>query len=167
MSECPFSVATHLRVAKSQTLSVLSSAPETTRRPPGNSATLLTYDDDRSSQKSGGRRAPHAILALVPFQRRHALAGRHVPHLERLVARRRHEASPVRRDDNALDLRRRHIVTKVQWTPQRTTCLCPFSVAMHMPVATSHTLSVMSSAPETTRRPSGNTATLLTYDEGT
>ena len=47
------------------------------------------------------------------MQRLHALAGRHVPHLERLVARRRHDAPPVRRYGNAIDLRRRHIITKV------------------------------------------------------
>ena len=48
---------------------------------------------------------------------------------------------------------------------RRTVCLCPFSVATHLLVATSHTLSVLSSDADTTRRPSGNTATLLTYDE--
>ena len=40
----------------------------------------------------------------VPFQRRHTLAGRHVPHLERVVVRRRHDAPPVRGDGNARDL---------------------------------------------------------------
>ena len=83
LSECPFSVATHSPVATSQTLSVLSSDPETTRRPSGEMATLLTYDGDTSLQKYSGRRAPHFVR--VPFQRRQALAGRHVPDLERLV----------------------------------------------------------------------------------
>ena len=46
------------------------------------------------------------------MQRRHAFAGRHVPHLERLVVRRRHDALPVRKHCNAKDLRRRHINTK-------------------------------------------------------
>ena len=133
------------------------------RRPSGNTATPRTYDDARSSQKYSGRRAPHPVR--VPFQRRHAFAGRHVPHLERLVPRRRHDAPPVRKHGNAIDLRRRHIITKVQWTPQRTLPECPRSVATHSPVATSHTLSVLSLDPDTTRRPSGNTATPQTYDE--
>ena len=101
--------------------------------------------------------ATHALR--VPFQRRHALAGRHVPHLERLVVRRRHDAPPVRKHGNAIDLRRSQIITKVQRTPQRTESECPSSVATHSPVATSHTLSVWSRDPETTRRPSANTAT--------
>ena len=42
---------------------------------------------------------------------------------------------------------------------QRTQYECPFSVATHSPVATSHTLSVWSRDADTTRRPSGNTAT--------
>ena len=101
----------------------------------------------------------------VTFQRRHAFAGRHVPHLERLVRRPRHDALKVWMHRNAPDLRRRHIITKVQWTPQRTHSECPSSVATHSPVATSHTLSVVSYDADTTRRPSGNTATQLTYDE--
>ena len=138
-SECPFSVATHSPVTTSQTLSVLSSDPDTTRRPSGNTATLLTYDEDRSSQKYSGRRATHPIR--VPSQRRHAFAGRHVPDLERLVGGRRHDAPPVRRDGNTIDLRRSQIITKVQRTPQRTRSECPRSVATHLPVATSQTLS--------------------------
>jgi hypothetical protein len=134
-----------------------------TRRPSGNTATPETYDEARSSQKYSGRRAPHAIQ--VPFQRRHAFAGRHVPHLERLVFRPRQDAPPVRRDGDGPDLRRSQIITKVQRIPQRTVFECPSSVAKHLPVATSHTLSVLSYDPETTRRPSGNTATQLTYDE--
>ena len=86
-------------------------------------------------------------------------------HLERLVLRRGHDAPPVRGDGDAHDLRRSQIITKVQRTPQRTPNECPFSVATHSPVATSHTLSVLSRDAETTRRPSGNTATLSTYDE--
>ena len=101
----------------------------------------------------------------MPFQRRHASTGRHVPHLERLVVRRRHDAPPVRKHRNAIDLRRRRIITNVQRTPQRTHSECPFSVATHLPVATSQTLSVLSPDADTTRRPSGNTATLQTYDE--
>ena len=106
-------------------------------------------------------------ITRVPFQRRHALAGRHVPHLKRVVARPRHDAPPVRKHRNAIDLRRSQIITKVQRTPQRTSLECPSSVATHLPVATSHTLSVLSVDAETTRRPSGNTATQLTYEEDT
>jgi len=106
----------------------------------------------------------------VPFQRRHASTGRHVPHLERLVARRRHDAPPVRKHRNALDLQRRHITTTVLQNADaasRTASECPSSVATHLPVATSQTLSVSSLDADTTRRPSGNTATLKTYDEDT
>ena len=144
-------------------MSVLSFDADTMRRPSGNTATLRTYDEDISSQKYSGRRATH--LRRVPFQRRHAFTGRHVPHLERLVARRRHDAPPVRKHGNAIDLRRSQIITKVQRTPQRTVSECPSSVARHLPVATSHTLSVLSHDADTTRRPSGNTATPQTYDE--
>ena len=38
------------------------------------------------------------------MQRRHACTRRHVPHLERLVARRRHDAPPVRKHRNAPNL---------------------------------------------------------------
>ena len=131
-----------------------------------------------------GRRAPrepvHALLrarAAAPGLSRGAGAAArggvilslvfYPPELERLVARRRHDAPPVRKHGNAKDLRRRHIITKVQRTPQRTQFECPFSVATHLPVATSHTLSVLSSDPDTTRRPSGETATHLTYNEDT
>ena len=161
--ECPCSVATHLPVATSHTLSVLSHDADTTRRPSGNTATHLTYDEARSSQKYSGRRATHPIR--VSFQRRHAFARLDVPDLERVVLRARNDAPPVRKHGNAADLRRSHIITKVQWTPQRTVSECPVSVATHSPVVTSQILSVLSSDPETMRRPSGEMATLLTYDE--
>ena len=144
-------------------MSVSSRDPDTTRRPSGNTATQKTYDEARSSRKYSGRRATHVIR--VSFQRRHAFAGRHVPDLERVVVRPRHDAPPVWKHGNAPDLRRSQIITKVQRTPQRTLSECPSSVATHLPVATSQTLSVLSSDPDTTRRPSGNTATLKTYDE--
>ena len=48
---------------------------------------------------------------------------------------------------------------------QRTSNECPFSVATHSPVATSQTLSVSSLDPDTMRRPSGDMATQLTYNE--
>ena len=107
----------------------------------------------------------------VPFQRRHTLARRHVPHLERPVVRPRNNAPPVRRYGNALDLLRSQIITKAQRTPQRTSSECPSSVATHSPVTTSHTLITpgFRKAPsqETTRRPSGDMATQLTYNEET
>ena len=118
--------------------------------------------------------ATHAVR--VPFQRRHAFAGRRVPHLQRSGLMHSQERSPghdaptVRRHGNAPGLRRRHIITKVLQkadAARRTTCGCPSSVAthLHLPVATSHTLIVLSFDADTTRRPSGNTATLLTYEE--
>ena len=89
-----------------QSLSVLSPDPETTRRPSGDTATPLTYNEDpvHKSSTQSGRRAPH--VTRVPFQRRHAFARRHVPHLERVVPRPRHDAPPVRKHRNAADLRR-------------------------------------------------------------
>ena len=118
----------------SQTLSVLSHDPDTTRRPSGEMATHSTYDEARSSQKHSGRRNAPNPSALQASPR---TAGRHVPDLERVVARRRNDAPPVRKHGNALDLRRSQIITKVQWTPQRTLSECPSSVATHSPVATS------------------------------
>ena len=154
-------------------MSVLSSDADTTRRPSGETATPRTYDEARSSQKYSGRRAPHHIR--VPFQRRQAFAGLDVPHLDHswtIPPITRHDAPPVRKHGNAHDLRRRHIITKLQRTPQRTAFECPCSVATHSPVATPHTLSTprppnADPSQETMRRPSGNTATQLTYDEAT
>ena len=129
--------------------------PETRQRP------RPTTKPDH--HKSTADAATHGVR--VPFQRRHALAGRHVPHLERVVLRRRNDAPPVRKHRNAIDLRRSQIITKVQWTPQRTWPECPSSVATHSPVATSQTLSVLSPDPDMMRRPSGDMATQLTYNE--
>ena len=164
LCKCPVSVATHFPVATSHTLRVLSFDPETTRRPSGNTATHSIYIKDTSPKKKGGHCAPH--FSRVPFQRRHAFTGRYIPQLETLVERRRNDVPPVWKDRNAADLRRSHI-TKVQIvdTAQRTFSECPFSVFTHFPVATSHTLSVLSPDAETTRRPSGNTATPWTYNE--
>ena len=50
----------------------------------------------------------------VPFQRRHALAGRHVPHLELIVPAPRNDAPPVRRYGNTFNLQRRHITRVLQ-----------------------------------------------------
>ena len=151
-------------------MSVLSPDAVTTRRPSGDMATPWTYDEDASAQNYSGRRAAHG--RRVPFQRPQLDElrqvhghGRNAPELERLFLRRGHDAPPVRRYGDAQDLRRSQIITKAQWTPQRTVPECPSSVATHSPVATSHTLSVLSLDADTTRRPSGEMATLRTYDE--
>ena len=59
----------------SQTLSVLSHDPETTRRPSGNTATQLTYDEARSSQKYSGRRNARSPSALSASVRRIRIYG--------------------------------------------------------------------------------------------
>ena len=108
-----------------------------------------------------------ASTALRERPKRTRYLGLAREHLERVVLRPRHDAPPVRKHGNALDLRRRQIITKVQRTPQRTERECPSSVARHSPVAKSQTLSVLSADADTTRRPSGEMATLWTYDEDT
>ena len=50
-------------------------------------------------------------------------------------------------------------------TARRTESLSPFSDDTHSPLATSHTLRFLPYDPETMRRPSGETATQVTYDE--
>ena len=104
----------------------------------------------------------------VPFQRRHASTGRHVPHFEP-AGRRRRDAPPVRKHGNTRDLQRRQITTKVLQKADAARCTSKFTliVATHLPVATSHILIVLSFDPETTRRPSGDMATHLTYDKDT
>ena len=97
--ECPSSVATHLPVATSQTLSVTSKSQTRRAARPGTRQRHSTYDEARSSQKYSGRRNARSLR--VPFQRRHAFAGRHVPDLERVVVRPRHDAPPVRKHGNA------------------------------------------------------------------
>ena len=119
--------------------------------------------------------ATHAVR--VPFQRRHAFAGRRVPHLQRSGLMHSQERSPghdaptVRRHGNAPGLRRRHIITKVLQKADAMHRTLPervfISVATHSPVAMSHTLSVPSHDADTMRRPSGNTATQRTYNEDT
>ena len=60
------------------------------------------------------------------LQRRHAFAGRNVPHLAPVPVppvpttspRPRNDAAPVRKHCNAFDLRRSQIITKVQRTPR-------------------------------------------------
>ena len=93
---------------------------------------------------------------------------RQPPQLERLVPRRRHDAPPVRKHGNTHDLRRKQITKDANADAAlRTGSECPCSVATHLPVSTFHTMSVSSSDPETTCRPSGKTATHLTYNEDT
>ena len=106
----------------------------------------------------------------VSFQRRLARPRRHEPHLECVVGRPRHDTLPVGKHGNAIDLQRMQIIKKVQQeadAARLTSFVCPSSVATHLPVATSHTLSWVSNDPETTRRPSGNTATQMTCNEDT
>ena len=124
-----------------------------------------THDEARSSQKYTGRRNARD---RVPFQRRHAFAGRHVPHLERVVGRPRHDAPPVRKHGNAPDLRRSHVITKSTWTPRAVTRV-PFQrrhafAGRHVPHLERLVARRRHDAPP---GPSGNTATQLTYDEHT
>ena len=101
-------------VATSQTESV---SRATQRRRAARPGTRQHKDLQRttSSQKYSGRPTPSSGA----FQRRHASTGRHVPDLERLVARPRHDAPPVRGKHGAHS-RRSQIITKAQRTPQRT-----------------------------------------------
>ena len=134
---------------------------DTRRRPSGNTA---TYKEDRSSQKYYKKRTqqhtepecPSSVAEHSPVAKSQTLS---VLSADAETTRRPsgEMATLVTYDED--------IITKVQWTPRRTICECPFSVATHSPVATSHTLSVMSADADTTRRPSGNTATLRTYNE--
>ena len=128
-----------------QSLSVLSHAPDTTRRPSGEMATPRTYDEARSSKQYRDA-ATHGSSALAASPR---IAGRHVPDLERLS----HDADTTRRPSGntaTINSRRSQIITKVQRTPQRTLEECPFSVARTRR-SPSHTLSVLSHDPDTTR----------------
>ena len=167
--ECPSSVATHLPVATSHTLSVLSLDPDTTRRPSGNTATPQTYDEAISSQKYYKKRTPQRTLSECPSS-----VATHSHHLTFLTC---HTLSVSSSDAETMRRPSGEIATLLTYdedhhkeyykkrTPQRTWSECPFSVATHLPVATSHTLSVLSPDTDTTRRPSGNTATQKTYDE--
>ena len=87
----------------------------------------------------------------------------------RPVGRPRHDAPPVQQHGNAIDLQRRRIrkALPIVDAARRTLFEWPFSVNTHLPVATSHTLSVLSHDPDTTCCPSGNNATHSTYNEDT
>ena len=98
----------------------------------------------------------------MPGQRRDALARGRVPDLDRLVVRPGDDAPAVGEDGDSPDLKARKITRERTRTPRHTVLECPASVATHSPVAASHTLTVSSLDPETTRRPSGKTATLRT-----
>ena len=128
----------------------MSSDPDTTRRPSGEMATHLTYDEDTSSQKYSGRRnarssleCPSSVATHSPVATSHTLS---VLSFDPDTTRR-----PSGNTATPLDLRRSQIITKVQWTPQRTPLECPCSVATHSPVATSHTLSAPLSDAQTRR----------------
>ena len=95
----------------------------------------------------------------MPGQRRDALARGRVPHLDRLVGRPGDDAPAVGEDGDVPNLKARKIThAQEKQTPRHTQLECPASVATHSPVAASHTLTVMFDL-ETTRRPSGKTAT--------
>ena len=146
----------------SQTLSVLSCDADT-MSPFGRAATHWTCAprgvDEQSTHLFDWTPAPR--WALVPAQRLEAGAGRRVPDLERVVARSGHDVA-IRQRGDAIDLRRRGV-------DKRSTCgstgrrrcalsVCPLSVWRQSPVDTSHTLSVRSRDPDTTRS-SGRMAT--------
>ena len=94
----------------------------------------------------------------MPFQRRHAFAGRHVPHLERVVA----DADTTRRPSgNTATLETYDEARSSQKYSGRRNARspeCPFSVATH-DASPRPTLERLVARPDTTRRPSGNTAT--------
>ena len=137
LPECPLSVAMHSPVVTSQILTVLSLDAETMRRPSRKISTLKTCDNGMSStNRSCGepqevntvshrgsntdRNNCRSMVLLVPFKSPNTFACQKLPHFERPVAASRHNAQPVRKHYNVIDLRRRHIITKAQWTPQRT-----------------------------------------------
>ena len=132
---CPFSVAMHSPVVTSQILTVLSSDAETTRRPSRKISTLKTCDNDMSStNRSCGepqevntvshrgsntdRNNCHSMVLLVPFQSPNTFACQKLPHFERPVAASRHNAQPVRKHCNVIDLQRRQITKVEKRTPR-------------------------------------------------
>ena len=140
----PFSVATHSPVATSHTFTCCPrprhDAPPVRKH--GNAT------DPRRSQISTKAQWTPQRTRPMPFQRpTHSPLD--VPHLERLVARRRHDALPVRKHGNALTYDEDR--SSQNYSGRRThESECPSSVATHSPVATSHTLSVR--RPTQTRR---------------
>ena len=147
----------------------MSYEPDTTRCPSAETATSKTYDEDTSSQKYYKKRTPQRTLSECPSS-----VATHSHHLTFLTC---HTLSVSSSDAETMRRPSGEIATLLTYdedhhkeyykkrTPQRTWSECPFSVATHLPVATSHTLSVLSPDTDTTRRPSGNTATQKTYDE--
>ena len=116
------------------------------------------------------QRTPQRTYLRVPFQRRHAFAGRHVPDLERPVVRPRHDAPPVRK----------HAATPITYDEARSSQKYSGRRATHGVLSSSALpasprisgrdvphLERVVARRHTTRRPSGNTATLKTYDEAT
>ena len=101
---CPVSVW-QSPLDTSQTLSVLSLEPDTTR-PFGRTATQMTCAprgvDEQSTRCVDWTPAPHG--SRVPGQRPAAPTSRHFPDPERAVARAGHDAA-VRQDGDANDLR--------------------------------------------------------------
>ena len=95
----------------------------------------------------------------MPAQRPDEPTSRHVPNLERVVPRPGHDAV-VRQGGDTPDLRpsRRRRAIGSTGRRRRAESVCPRSVRTSRPLDTSHTLSVRSPDPETTR-PSGRAAT--------
>ena len=83
-SEWPFSVRSSRPLSSSHTFSVLSQDAETARRPSAVTATPLTE-------------------SAVALQRAQLAAAFQLPHLQRVVPRRRHRAPPVGRHRHAVD----------------------------------------------------------------
>ena len=129
---CPFSVAMHSPVVTSQILTVLSLDAETMRRPSRKISTLKTCDNGMSSTNrscgepqevntvshrgiiSTAHNNCQSSVDSMPFQSPNTFACQKLPHFERPVAASRHNAQPVRKNCNVIDLQRRHIITKVE-----------------------------------------------------
>ena len=139
-------------------------SPETTRRPSGNTAGSRPTTKLHFITKVPWTPQRFAAVRVI-FQRRHAAAGRHVPHLERPRRTTQTRRRAVRRDGNARrpTTKTDHHKSTEDAATHRTRVPC--SVATHLPVATSQVLSVWSHEADTTRRPSGRWQHPMTYDE--
>ena len=151
-SECPFSVATHAgrhapHSSGCRSTQTRRARPETRQR---NEPT--TKPDHHKSTVDA---VTHALGPLPARTQTRSPA----PHLERVVARPRHDAPPVRKYGNAMNLRRSQIITKtVDAATQLPSALPAPPGICRSPRPTP----VLSRDADTTRRPSGNTATHLT-----
>ena len=112
------------------------------RRVPDLHRPVIASRDDPPAVRAEGHASNPCCVSL---EREGFLACRRVPDLHRLV--------PASRDDPPAVRAERHA---------RNRSVCPLSVRVSWPVAASQTFTVLSSLPETIRRPSGLKATLLT-----